>query len=79
MSSLSMPDARPNVKIATMTEIRRATNGSPMKSRVLRGPVPSSSAMSEYALPIISTTGSSTVASVIPKLGRISRFSVVAS
>lgn len=79
MSSLLMPDARPSVKIATRTDSSSATNGSPMKSSTLRPVVPSSSAMSANALPIIRTTGSRTVPRVMPKPGRRSRFSVVAS
>ena len=73
MSSRAMPAPRPNVKIATMTAISSAITGVPSTSRTRRTRFSSSSSMmSASALPIISTTGSSTVASVIGNDGRCS-------
>ena len=73
MASLFMPEARPKVNIATNTEISSAMNGLPITSKTFCTPFSGSSTMmSTIALAIISATGSSTVASVLPNEGRVS-------
>ena len=58
------PTPRPRVNMATRTAISSATSGVPRKSKHRCRPCPwSSMTMSTSALPSISTTGSSTVAS----------------
>ncbi|SFK74991.1 hypothetical protein SAMN05216275_13415 [Streptosporangium canum] len=61
---LSVAAPPPRVNIATMTASNSATSGVPRKSSTVRTAVPSAAKMSARALPIISATGSSTVASV---------------
>jgi hypothetical protein len=82
MARMSMPAPRPRVKMAASTASSRAISGVPRKSRTLRrGLALSGMKMSASALPIISTTGSSTVASVTAKVGRrtVRRSTVVAA
>ena len=69
----SIPEPRPKVNIATNTAISSAMNGLPMTSKTCWTRFSSlSMTMSAIALAIISTTGSSTDASVIPNDGRVS-------
>lgn len=74
------PAARPSVNIATRTAVSSAISGEPITSKT-RWTVCSglSTTMSTSALASIITTGSSTVATVIPKPGRFSRSSVARS
>ena len=68
--------------MATRTAISRAISGVPRKSSTLRtGLALSAMKMSASALPSISTTGSSTVSSVVAKVGRsmVRRSSAVAA
>ena len=82
MARVSIPEPRPRVNMATRTAMSRAISGVPRKSSVLRtGLALSAMKMAASALPIISTTGSSTVSSVIVKVGRsmVRRSSAVAA
>lgn len=71
--SLVNPAARPRVNMPTSTAASRAISGEPTTSAIFwtwfSG---SSTTMSTSALTSIRTTGSRTVATVAPKLGRLS-------
>ena len=72
MPARSIPEPRPKVNIATNTAISSAMNGLPMTSKTCWTRFSSSSmTMSAIALAIISTTGSSTEARVMPNDGRL--------